>query len=119
MKYIISTGIFLTFVILFTASSGVLKAEAYLDYETDRNYQEDDLYKYGEKGLYGLDNELLEGIDKEALLNTALNLLKGLDVDALNEELTDGSGDSGGAFVLILVLFILLVIIGAGFLGGG
>ena len=49
MKYIISIGIFMTFVILFTASSGVLKADAYPDYETDRNYQEDDLYKYGEK----------------------------------------------------------------------
>ena len=112
MKYIISTGIFLTFAILFTSSSGVLKAEAYSDYETDRSYQEDDLYKYGEKGLYGLDKELLDGIDKEVLLNTAINLLKGLDFDTLTEELTDCTG--GCAFVLLLVLFILLVLVGAG-----
>ena len=118
MKYILTTGIFLTSAILFTASSGILKAEAYPDYETNRNYQEDDLYKYGEKDLYGLDKELLEGIDKEALLNTALNLLKGLDVNALNEALLQGSGDASG-FVLILVLFILLVIVGAGFSGYG
>ena len=33
MKYILSTGIILTFAILFTASSGVLKTEAYPDYK--------------------------------------------------------------------------------------
>ena len=115
MKYVVSTVVLLTFAIIFTTSSGVLKADAYPDYETDRNYQEADLYKYGEKGLYGLDKEFLEGIDKEILLNTAINLLKGLDFDALNEELTDGTSGYGGAFVLIVVLFILLVIIGAGF----
>ena len=63
-------------------------------------------------------NKLFEGIDKEQLLNNALNLLNEYDIDigALNEQLLqDGTSGYGGAFVLILMLFILLVIIGAGF----
>ena len=63
------------------------------------------------KNLYGLDNELLEGIDKEVLLNTAINLLKGLNFDALTEELTNGSGDFGGLAVLTVLLAILFILL--------
>ena len=116
MKYIISTGIFLTFAILFTASSGVLKAEAYSDYNEYRNYQEDDLYNYDEKDLYGLDKELLEGIDKEALLNTILlindrileYILENLDFEELNEELLEDS-NGGSAFIIVYLLWIALI----------
>lgn len=88
MKYVFHFGIFLTFAILFTTSSGILKAEAYSDYNEYRIYQEDDLYNYGEKSLYELDNEeFLEGIDDGKLLDTTLNLLEELDFNKLNEQL--------------------------------
>lgn len=126
MKHVF-IGIFLTFGLLFTASSGILKGEAFAYEYRNNYYQEDELQGYDKNGydkgydkedLYGLDKEFLEGIDTKALLDTAMNLLKGLDLDALNEQLLqEGGGGSGyaGGFVLILVLFILLVIIGAGF----
>jgi uncharacterized protein (TIGR01732 family) len=134
MKYVIVIGIVLTFGLLFTTSSGILKGEAFAVQEEERNgYDYKDEYSQGyDKGynkdsFYGIDNKelleeignkLFEGIDKERLLNNALNLLNEYDIDigALNEQLLqDGTSGYGGAFVLILVLFILLVIIGAGF----
>ena len=116
MRYIMYPGIFLVFAVLFTASSGITNVEANPDqrYSNDRNYHEN-RYSYDEKGLYNLDEDFLEGLDKKMLLNTALNLLNGLDIDKLNEQLTQEEGGSGAGFVLILVLFILLIIVGAGF----
>lgn len=69
--------------------------------------------------LENIENQLFEGIDKDRLLNNAQNLLKGFDFEEFNEQLLQTSEDYAGGFVLILVLFILLVIIGAGFGLGG
>lgn len=106
MKYILSTGIFLTFVILFTASSGILKAEAYSDYETDRKYSQDNHYKYSQKSLYGLDQEFLEGIDKKALLNTTINLLKELQSIGTVDDI-----EFGTLLSQLIVFLILLYLI--------
>ena len=116
MRYIMYPGIFLAFAVLFTASSGITNVEANPDqqYSHDRSYQENK-YSYDEKDLYNLDEDFLEGLDKKMLLNTALNLLNGLDIDKLNEQLTQEESGYGTGFVLIIVLFILLVIVGAGF----
>jgi len=122
MKYII-IGIVLTFVLLFTASSGILKGEVFAyEEERDSYYYQD---QYDKNSFYGIDresleeieNKLFEGIDKDRLLNNALNLLNeyGVDISGLEEQLLQDSGSYAGGFVLILVLFILLVIIGAGF----
>jgi len=122
MKYII-IGIVLTFVLLFTASSGILKGEVFAyEEERDSYYYQD---QYDKNSFYGIDrglleeieNKLFEGIDKDRLLNNALNLLDeyGVDVSGLEEQSLQESGSYASGFVLILVLFILLVIIGAGF----
>lgn len=134
MKYIVTIiGIVLTFGLLLTTSSGILKGEAFAYEEKRNSYYYEDKYsqgydkEYEKDSFFGIDNKelleeignkLFEGIDKERLLNNALNLLNEYDIDigALNEQLLqDGTSGYGGAFVLILVLFILLVIIGAGF----
>jgi uncharacterized protein (TIGR01732 family) len=129
MKYVIIIGIIMTFGLLFTASSGILKGEA-LAYEEEQqrnSYYYNDKYQqeYNKDSFYGIDrelleeveNELFEGINKDLLLNNALNLLNEYDIDigVLEEQLLQDSWDYAGGFVLILVLFILLVIIGAGF----
>ena len=69
------------------------------------------------KQLIDIEDKLFEGIDKERLLNNAINLLNEYDFNmgSLNEYLLEDSWDYGAGFILILVLFILLVIIGAGF----
>lgn len=143
MKSIITLGIVLTFSILFTASSGVLKGQVFAyQEERDNSYYPDEYSQYdGESSLYGgspgvlsgnilkgvdreqlkeIEDKLFEGVDKERLLNNAINLLNEYDFDigALNEYLLEdswGTGGYGGAFILIVVLFILLVIVGAGF----
>jgi uncharacterized protein (TIGR01732 family) len=60
----------------------------------------------------GFDKEWLQNIDQQEFLS-AFEWLKtnGFDKDLMS----DNTGGYGGAFVLILVLFILLVIVGAGF----
>jgi len=141
MKSVITLGIVLTFSILFTTSSGVLKGQAFasIEEERDNSYYPDRYPQYdresplsaGSPGvlsgniLKGVDKEqlkeiedkLFEGIDKDRFVNNALNLLNEYDIDlgALNEYLLEDSWGYGGGFILILVLFILLVIIGAGF----
>ncbi|MEZ5388825.1 MAG: YjcZ family sporulation protein [Nitrososphaeraceae archaeon] len=140
MKSVITLGIVLTFSILFTSSSGLLKGQVFasIEEEGENSYYPDKYHQYdressfsaGSPGvlsgniLKGIDKEqlkeiedkLFQGIDKERLLNNAINLLHEYDFDigALNEYLLEDSWGYGGAFVLILVLFILLVIIGAG-----
>jgi len=139
MKFVITLGIVLTFSILFTTSSGVLKGQAFASIEERDNYYPDEYSQYDRKSplsagspgvlsgniLKGVDREqlkeiedkLFEGIDKDRLVNNALNLLNEYDIDlgSLNEYLLEDSWGYGGGFILILVLFILLVIIGAGF----
>ncbi|MDX1372319.1 MAG: hypothetical protein R3321_07605 [Nitrososphaeraceae archaeon] len=136
----------MTFSILFTTSSGVLKGQVFAYPEERENYYQDQYDKnsfYGTnrgsddlsfpdqtpgiiKGIFeGVDKEqlkeiedkLFEGVDKERLLNNAINLLNEHDFDlgSLNEYLLDNSLVFGGSFLLIFVLFVLLVIIGAGF----
>jgi uncharacterized protein (TIGR01732 family) len=76
----------------------------------------------------GANNQWLQGIDEDQILGAFESLqsggannqwLQGIDEDQILgafESLQSGEGDSyAGGFVLILVLFILLVIIGAGF----
>ena len=141
MKSVITLGIVLTFSILFTASSGVLKGQAFASIEERDNYYPDEYSQYDRKSplsagspgvlsgnilkgvereqLKEIEDKLFEGIDKDRFVNNALNLLNEYDIDlgSLNEYLLEDSsgGGYGGAFVLILVLFILLVIVGAGF----
>jgi uncharacterized protein (TIGR01732 family) len=121
MKYIY-IGIVLTFGLLFTANSGILNEAFAIPEERNDYYYKD---RYDKDSFYGIDKELLgeienklfDGIGKGLLLNNALNLLNEYDIDigALEEQLLQDSGSYAGGFVLILVLFILLVIIGAGF----
>jgi uncharacterized protein (TIGR01732 family) len=130
MKYVITIGIIMSFGLLFTSSSGILKGEVFAmqEEEQQRNgYYYKDQYSqgYDKDSFYGIDKELLdeignklfEGIDKDLLVNNVLNLLNEYDIviSALEEQLLQDSGSYAGGFVLILVLFILLVIIGAGF----
>jgi len=67
----------------------------------------------------GIDKEWFEEIDEQQLL-AAFEWLKanGIDKELLSGSDTVNSAGYAGGFVLILVLFILLVIIGAGFGGG-
>ena len=64
-------------------------------------------------------SDWLNGIDKQQLLS-AFEWLKtnGFDKELLSGSDTVNAAGYGGGFILILVLFILLVIIGAGFGGG-
>jgi len=82
-----------------------------------QGYDKDSFYGIDKELLDEIGNKLFEGIDKDRLVNNALNLLNEYDIDigALEEQLLQDSGSYAGGFVLILVLFILLVIIGAGF----
>ena len=132
MKYIVTIiGVVLTFGLLLTTSSGILKGEAFAYEEKRNSYYYEDKYsqgydkQYEKDSFFGIDKELLEeienklfeGIDKDRLLNNALNLLNEYDIDisVLEEQLLQSTGSYAGGYVLILVLFILLVIIGAGF----
>jgi len=141
MKSVITLGIVLTFSILFTTSSGLLKGQVFasIEEERDNSYYPDKYPQYdresslsaGSPGVFGgnilkgvdreqleeIEDKLFQGVDKERLLNNAINLLHEYDFDigSLNEYLLDDSWGYGGGFILILVLFILLVIIGAGF----
>jgi uncharacterized protein (TIGR01732 family) len=71
----------------------------------------------------GLDEDLLEGVETNQLMEATQHLIDGLSNGGIDQQWiedslnSDNVGDSGyaGGFVLILVLFILLVIIGAGF----
>lgn len=68
---------------------------------------------------HGLSKDFLTGVDKQELIDTTQEVLDGLKNGTIDQQwilkaISGGSGYSG-AFVLILVLFILLVIIGAGF----
>ena len=67
----------------------------------------------------GFDKELLQNIDQQEFLS-AFEWLKtnGFDKELLSGSDTVNAAGYGGGFILILVLFILLVIIGAGFGGG-
>jgi uncharacterized protein (TIGR01732 family) len=73
----------------------------------------------GEFELDKISNELLSGVDDQQVL-AAFEWLKanGIDKELLSGSDTVNSAGYAGGFVLILVLFILLVIIGAGFGGG-
>jgi uncharacterized protein (TIGR01732 family) len=64
-------------------------------------------------------SDWLNGIDEQQLLS-AFEWLKtnGFDKELLSGSDTVNAAGYGGGFILILVLFILLVIIGAGFGGG-
>jgi len=141
MKSVITLSIVLTFSILFTTSSGLLKGQVFASIEEERDnsyypikyphYDSESSFSAGSPGvlsnniLKGIDKEqlkeiedkLFQGVDKEILVNNAIHLLHEYDFDigALNEYLLEDSWGYGGAFVLILVLFILLVIIGASF----
>jgi uncharacterized protein (TIGR01732 family) len=76
----------------------------------------------------GLNTDLLDGVETSQLTEATQHVVDGLnngDIDQqwIEDSLTSdnvggGSGYAGG-FILILVLFILLVIIGAGFGTGG
>jgi len=111
MRYVfILVVIFLTFGLLFTASSGVLKGQAlgYQQEERDNYYYADEylqgydrgynkepyndeyLQGYDKDSLYELDNEFLEGIDKKVLLNIEQNLLKDWDFEKLSEQSLQG-----------------------------
>ena len=138
MKSIITLGIVLTFSILFTTSSGVLKGQAFASIEEGRynSYYPDEYSQYDKQSslsipseseflsniLKGVDEEqleeigdkLFEGIDKERLLNNAQNLLNNFDFEELNEQLLqEGNDDSTLVFipVLLLISMILFLII--------
>jgi len=65
---------------------------------------------------HGLDKDLLKGVDRQKLLDTTQKLIDGLKKGMIDQKwIRANFGDYSGGFVLILVLFILLVIIGAGF----
>ena len=82
-----------------------------------QEYQEDYFQGYSKDYLYELDNEeFLEGIDKEMLLDTTLNLLEELDFNKLNEQLLQDSqlnqGDSIWlTFFTSIVPFLLIIIL--------
>ena len=65
----------------------------------------------------GLDRNLLTGVDNNQLIETTQKLINGLNNGSIDKPWIETSLDSSeeGGFVLILVLFILLIIIGAGF----
>jgi len=67
----------------------------------------------------GFDKEWLQDIDEQQFLS-AFEWLKanGFDKELLSGSDMANTAGYGGGFILILVLFILLVIIGAGFGGG-
>ena len=74
----------------------------------------------------GFEADLLDGVDNNQLITATQHVMDGInngDIDQqwIQDSLTSDNGGSGyaGGFVLILVLFILLVIIGAGFGIGG
>lgn len=74
----------------------------------------------------GFGADLLDGVDNDQLMEATQYVMDGLnngeiDQQWVQDSLTGDNADSGyaGGFVLILVLFILLVIIGAGFGIGG
>jgi len=67
---------------------------------------------------HGLDKDLLDGIDHGQLIDTTEFVIGSFNDGGLDQQLIEDytlDEGYGGAFVLILVLFILLVIIGAGF----
>ncbi len=65
----------------------------------------------------GLDPNLLEGVSKDQLSETTQKLMVGMNNGIIDKQWVETSlvSSEEGGFVLILVLFILLVIIGAGF----
>lgn len=65
----------------------------------------------------GLDKNLLEGVDNDLLIETTQKLIAGLNNGSIDKQWIQTSlvSSEEGGFVLILVLFILLIIIGAGF----
>ncbi|MGA7368628.1 MAG: YjcZ family sporulation protein [Nitrososphaeraceae archaeon] len=69
--------------------------------------------------MNGFDKEWLQNIDQQQFLS-AFEWLKanGFDKELLGGSDAMNTAGYGGGFILILVLFILLVIIGAGFGGG-
>ena len=69
----------------------------------------------------GLNEDLLEGADNNQLIEATQYVMDSLNNgEKIDRQWIEDSldGYDGGGFVLILVLFILLVIIGAGFGGG-
>jgi uncharacterized protein (TIGR01732 family) len=74
----------------------------------------------------GFETDLLDGVDNNQLIEATQHVMDGINNGEINQQwiqdsLASDNGSSGyaGGFVLILVLFILLVIIGAGFGIGG
>jgi uncharacterized protein (TIGR01732 family) len=76
----------------------------------------------------GLNTDLLDGVETSQLTEATQYVVDGInngeiDKQWIEDSLTSDNVDSGsgyaGGFILILVLFILLVIIGAGFGTGG
>ena len=90
MKLVIFLCIIMTFGLLFSTSSGILKGEVFA-YEEEQQQRNDYYYKdqYDIDSFYGKDKELLEeignklfdGMDKDRLLNNALKLLSEYDID--------------------------------------
>lgn len=128
MKYVF-IAILLIFGLLFTSSSGILKEIAFASHDRNnyyyqedsmQEYQEDYFQGYSKDYLYELDHEeFLEGIDKEMLLDTTLNLLEELDFNKLNGQLLQDSELNQGSHFwitilttdipfLIIILFIFL-----------
>ena len=88
MKYVTTMAIIMTFGLYFTTSSGILKGEVFA-YEDEEQQQRNDYYykdkysqEYDKNSFYGIDKELLDeignklfdGVDKDRLVNNALNL---------------------------------------------
>jgi uncharacterized protein (TIGR01732 family) len=76
----------------------------------------------------GLNTNLLDGVETSQLAETTQHVMDGINngeidqqwiEDALTSDNVGGGSGYAGGFILILVLFILLVIIGAGFGAGG
>ena len=65
----------------------------------------------------GLDPNLLEGLSNDQLSEATQKVISGLNNGSMDKQWIEDSlvSSEEGGFVLILVLFILLVIIGAGF----
>lgn len=125
MQYVF-IAILLIFGLLFTSSSGILKGIAFASHDRNnyyyqedsmQGYKEDYLQGYSKDYLYELDKEeFLEGIDKEMLLDTTLNLLEELDFDRLNEQLLQDSELNQGGPIWITILntdipFLLIIIL--------